>query len=90
MSPANLALPAGTKVSFYMYLASDSKLTQINPFVKKTGGNEWKVTNAVSTVLKGSWNIVTITVPAGSSGMQVGVEFKTSGAFSANIDAITW
>ena len=43
--PSNLALPAGTKVSFYLYLASDSKLTQINPFVKKTGGNEWKVTN---------------------------------------------
>jgi len=89
-SPANLALAAGTEVSFYLYLASDSKLTYINPFVKKTGGNEWKVSNPVSSVLKGSWNIVTITVPAGSTGSQVGVEFKSSGAFNAYVDAITW
>jgi hypothetical protein len=89
-SPANLSLAAGTKVSFYVYLASDSKLTYINPFVKKAGGNEWKVSNPVSTVLKGSWNIVTITVPSGCSGTQVGVEFKTSGAFTASVDAITW
>jgi hypothetical protein len=58
--------------------------------VKKTGGNEWKISNPVSKVLKGSWNVVTITVPAGCSGSQVGVEFQTSGAFSANVDAITW
>ena len=89
-SPSGLALPAGTKVSFYLYLASDSKLTSINPFVKKTGGNEWKVSNPVAKVLKGSWNIVTITVPASNTGSQVGVEFQTNGAFSANIDAITW
>ena len=89
-SPSGLSLAAGTKVSFYLYLASDSKLTSINPFVKKSGGNEWKVSNAVSKVLKGSWNIVTITVPSGCSGTQVGVEFQTSGAFTANIDAITW
>jgi hypothetical protein len=48
------------------------------------------VSNAVGTVLKGSWNIVTITVPAGATGTQVGVEFKTSGAFTASVDAITW
>jgi hypothetical protein len=88
--PSGLALAAGTKVSFYLYLASNSNLTYINPFVKKAGGNEWKVSNAVSTVLKGSWNVVTITVPSGATGTQVGVEFKTSGAFSANVDAITW
>ncbi len=29
--PSNLALPAGTKVSFYLYLASDSKLTAHQP-----------------------------------------------------------
>jgi len=89
-SPAGLSLAAGTEVSFYLYLAADSKLYQINPFVKKAGGNEWKVTNDVSTVLKGSWNVVTITVPAGATGTQVGVEFKTSGAFNAYVDAITW
>jgi hypothetical protein len=58
--------------------------------VKKAGGNEWKVTNDVNAVLKGSWNVVTITVPAGATGSQVGVEFRTNGAFNAYVDAITW
>ena len=44
----------------------------------------------MSTVLKGSWNVVTITVPASASGKQVGVEFQTNGAFSAYVDAVTW
>ena len=49
-----------------------SKLTQMNPFVKKQGGNEWKVINTVPSMLKGSWNIVTITVPAGAIGQPGG------------------
>jgi hypothetical protein len=88
--PTGLSLAAGTKVSFYIYLSATSKLTQMNPFVKKQGGNEWKVANDTCNLLKGSWNIVTITVPAGAIGSQVGVEFKTSGAFTAYLDAVTW
>jgi len=88
--PAGLALAAGTKVSFYIYLSATSKLTQMNPFVKKQGGNEWKVSNDTAKMLKGSWNVVTVTVPAGAIGSQVGVEFKTGGAFTAYLDAVTW
>jgi hypothetical protein len=88
--PTGLSLAAGTKVSFYIYLSATSKLTEMNTFVKKQGGNEWKVTNSTTSLLKGSWNIVTITVPAGAIGSQVGVEFKTSGAFTAYLDAVTW
>jgi hypothetical protein len=88
--PTGLALAAGTQVSFYLYLAADSKLTSINPFVKKQGGNEFKVNKSVTTLLKGSWNVVTITVPALAVGIQVGVEFQTGGAFTAHIDSVTW
>jgi len=41
-------------------------------------------------LLKGSWNVVTVTVPAGAIGSKVGVEFKTGGAFTAYLDAVTW
>jgi hypothetical protein len=88
--PSGLWLAAGTKVSFYLYLTTSSNLASINPFVKKAGGNEWMVFNDVSTVLKGSWNVVTITVPSGATGTQVGVEFRTNGAFNAYVDAVTW
>jgi hypothetical protein len=62
----------------------------MNPFVKKQGGNEWKVTTPPPACSRDRWNIVTITVPAGAIGSQVGVEFKTSGAFTAYLDAVTW
>src|SRR4029079_14892171 len=89
--PTGLALAAGTKVSFYIYLSATSKLTQMNPFVKKQGGGpDFKVTNDTSKMLKGSWNVVTVTVPSGAIGSQVGVEFKTGGAFTAYLDAVTW
>ena len=80
----------GPRSASTFYPSANSKLTQMNPYVKKQGGNEWKVANDVTSVLKGSWNIVTITVPAGAIGSQVGVEFKTSGAFTAYLDAVTW
>ena len=37
--PTGLSLAAGTKVSFYIYLSATSKLTEMNPFVKKRRGH---------------------------------------------------
>jgi hypothetical protein len=89
--PTGLSLAAGTQVSFYIYLAADSALTSINPFIKKAGGgNNATSATPVKNLLKGSWNVVNITVPASFTGSQVGVQFQTSGAFSAYIDSITW
>jgi hypothetical protein len=89
--PSGLSLASGTKVSFYLYLASNSALTSINPFIKKSGGgNDSKVSNPGTNLLMGSWNVVTITVPSNFTGNQVGVEFQTNGAFSAYVDSVTW
>ena len=89
-SATTLSIAAGTKVTFYLRLASDSKLTAITPWVRKNGSSESKQTVSVSTLLKGSWNVVNITVPSGITANQVGVDFATSGAFSAYVDSVTY
>ena len=88
--PSGLSLAAGTQVSFYVYLASNSALTSINAFVKKAGGGEAKLSTTVANLLKGTWNAVTVTVPSGATGTQVGIEYQTSGAFTSYVDSVTW
>ena len=89
-SATTLSIAAGKQVTFYLYLASDSKLTTITPWVKKNGSAETKLATPVTTLLKGSWNVVNITVPAGVTANQVGVDFTTGGAFSAYVDSVSW
>jgi len=90
LGPSGLSLPAGTNVSIYLYVASDSKVTSANPFVRTGGSNESTHSRSSSTLLKGSWNVVTVAVPSGATGNQVGFEFQTDGAFTAYIDGVTW
>jgi hypothetical protein len=40
-------------VSFYVYRASDSKLTTITPWAKKNGSSEAKLATPVANLLKG-------------------------------------
>ena len=88
-SPSGLSIPAGTQVSFYVYLQTSSNLTSVNPFVVTNSGST-KTTVPVSNLLQGSWNLVTVTVPSGLSGSQVGVEFQASNWFYAYLDSVTW
>ncbi len=89
-SATTLSIAAGKQVSFYLYLASDSKLTTITPWVKKNGSAETKVAVPVTNLLKGSWNVVSMNVPASVTANQVGVDFTTGGAFTAYVDSVTW
>jgi len=89
-SATTLSIAAGKQVSFYLYLAADSKLTTITPWVKKNGSAETKVATPVTNLLKGSWNVVSMNVPAGVTANQVGVDFTTGGAFTAYVDSVTW
>jgi hypothetical protein len=89
-SDTNQSIAAGTKVTFYLQLASTSALTTITPWVRKNGGAENKQPVAVTSMLKGTWNAVTITVPTGVTANQVGVDFATGGAFTAYVDSVTW
>ncbi len=89
-SATTLSIAAGKQVSLYLYLASDSKLTTITPWVRKNGSAETKVATPVTNLLKGSWNVVNMTVPAGVTANQVGVDFTTGGAFTAYVDSVGW
>ena len=89
-SATNLSIAGGKQVTFYLYLASTSKLTTITPWVRKNGSAETKLATPVTTLLKGSWNVVNISVPASVTANQVGVDFTTGGAFTAYVDSVTW
>jgi hypothetical protein len=90
LGPSGLSLAAGTNVNIYLYVASDSRVSSANPFVRTGGTNETRRSRSSSTLLKGSWNVVTVSVPSGATGNQVGFEFQTDGAFTAYIDGVTW
>jgi hypothetical protein len=89
-SDTNQSIAAGTKVTFYLQIASNTALTSVTPWVRKNGSAESKQVVSVTTLLKGSWNAVTITVPSGVTANQVGVDFTTGGAFTAYVDSVTW
>jgi hypothetical protein len=89
-SATTLSIAANKQVTFYLYLAADSKLTTITPWVRKNGSAETKVGVPVTNLLKGSWNAVSMTVPSTITANQVGVDFTTGGAFTAYVDSVTW
>ena len=89
-SATTLSIAAGKQVTFYLYLASDSKLTTITPWVRKNGSAESKLATPVANLLKGSWNVININVPSSVTANQVGIDFSTGGAFTAYVDSVTW
>ena len=58
--------------------------------MRKNGGTTAKAPMALGSFLRGSWNVVNITVPSGVTANQVGVDFNTAGAFTAYVDSVTW
>src|SRR5262249_7311716 len=90
VSAANLAIPGGTRVTFFVFLPSPGQLISVNPLVRHVGGGETKTSTPVGNIPTGRWTPIVTTVPAGNTGNQVGVEFQTRGAFVAFIDSISW
>jgi hypothetical protein len=90
MGPSGVSIGAGTTVSFYLYVDSSTNISSANPFVRTGSYSEGNQSHPSSNLLKGSWNVVNVVVPSGATGGQVGVEFQTSGAFTAYVDSVTW
>src|SRR4029077_6170078 len=90
MGPSGVSIPAGTTVSFYLYVDTSTNVSWANPFVKTGSSTEGRHDHSSSNLLKGSWNVVNVPVPSRATGSQVGVEFQTSGAFTAYVDSVTW
>jgi hypothetical protein len=90
MGPSGVSIPAGTTVSFYLYVDTSTNIWSANPFVRTGSYSEGSRTLPSSNLLKGSWNVVNVVVPSGATGNQVGVEFDTNGSFTAYVDGVTW
>jgi hypothetical protein len=89
-SPTGLSVAAGSTVRIYFSLSRDTNVSSISAWVKNAAGTVTQASDSISRHLKGSWNVVNITVPSGSSATQVGIDFATGGAFTAHIDGVTW
>ena len=90
MGPSGVSIPAGTTVSFYLYVDASTNVSSANPFVRTGSSTEGRHNHPSSELLRGSWNVVNVVVPSGATGSQVGVEFQTSGAFTGYVDSVTW
>ena len=88
--PATLSLAAGKRVRIYFRLDYNTNVSSITTWVKQSDGTTTSNTDDISRHLRGSWNTVSVTVPSSKTGTQVGVDFATSGAFTAYIDGVTW
>jgi hypothetical protein len=93
---ANPAVPAGATVTFRVWIPIGSKLTAIQPYVLQGAAGGWAWTGswrATSSLQTGTWNTLTVQVPANASTLaELGVVFTTSGgtSFSAYIDSVSF
>jgi hypothetical protein len=88
--PTGQSLAGGTRARVYVALPYSTAITSITTWVKKADGTTTSNTDSISQHYRGSWNAFSITVPSSSTGTQVGVDFATSGAFTAYVDAVSW
>ena len=88
--PTGQSLSGGTRARLYVALDRYTNITSITTWVKKSDGTTTSNTNSISRYYQGSWNAFSITVPSGSTGTQVGVDFTTNGSFTSYVDAVSW
>lgn len=97
VSVANVAVPAGAKLSFRFWFPTGSRVSALQPFIIQGAGGGWKYTGAwVSTgpMTAGSWNTVFLQVPANavSPVAELGLEIFTDGAWTGTVylDSVSW
>jgi hypothetical protein len=88
--PTGMSLAAGKRARIYVALDKNTSITSITTWVKKSDGTTTSNTDSISQHYRGAWNAFSITVPSGSTGTQVGVDFATTGAFTSYVDAVSW
>ncbi|MBK7859985.1 MAG: hypothetical protein IPJ65_15455 [Archangiaceae bacterium] len=90
---ASPPIGGGKKVTFRLWVPSDAQLASVQPYVMETG--TWKWTGAWasgSTLTRGAWNTLGVTVPATSvSLVQLGIELTAQGTWRGTVylDAVT-
>jgi hypothetical protein len=91
------SVPAGKTVSFRVWIPTGHRLTALQPFLLQgeAGGWKWSGTWVAATSLKaGTWNTVTLPVPAGavSPFQELGLEIFTEASWKGSlyVDSVSW
>lgn len=92
------SIPGGTPITFHVFFTTAVPIASVQPYVlwrvKSTDEAQWAGTYKAADALKaGSWNTIVTQVPAQANEVvELGVEFKTSKAYTGNvfIDSVTW
>lgn len=94
---ANPTTPAGSTVTFHVWVPAASKITAIQPYVQQGAGGGWTWTGnwqPISSLQANAWNTITVTVPSNAVTplYQLGVQFFTNGAWSGTcyVDSVGW
>lgn len=92
LSWSGVVMPAGTTITFRVWIPSGSTVTAVDLFLQDNNWN-WFDTK-YQNLTANTWNTVTLTVPANDTTplQRLGVQFTTSGAWTGTvyIDSIDW
>jgi hypothetical protein len=92
----NPTVPAGSLVTFRIWLPSGGKITAVQPYVLQGAAGGWAWTGnwrASSGLQAGSWNTLTVQVPANAAALaELGVLFTSSGGTvpAAYLDSVSY
>ncbi len=88
----NLGVPAGTNITFRVWIPRGYKLNALQPYLVDYNGT-W-TTSWYGNLTANAWNTITVTVPANATTplQQLGIQFITSAAWTNTcyIDSVTW
>lgn len=90
------AVPAGSLLTFRLWIPSGGKITAVQPYVLQGAAGGWAWTGtwrATSSLQAGSWNTLSVQVPANAAALaELGVVLSTSGGTvpAAYIDSISY
>jgi hypothetical protein len=93
---ASPTVPAGSLVTFHIWIPSGGKITAVQPYVLQgaAGGWAWSGTwRATSGLQAGNWNTLTVQVPSNAAALaELGVLFTSSGGTvpAAYVDSISY
>jgi hypothetical protein len=90
------SVPAGSLVTFHIWVPSGGKITAVQPYVLQGAAGGWAWTGnwrATSSLQSGAWNTLTVQVPANAAALaELGVVLTSSGGTvpAAYIDSISY
>jgi hypothetical protein len=92
VSVGDVAVTAGTTITFHVWIPSDSQITTLQPSLQDYN---WAWTSSwYGNLTANAWNTITLTVPpaAVTPLQQLGIQFTTSAAWSGTcyIDSVAW